>query len=272
MPLDLGETLAWTKTLVAEARERALALTAEGFRAGLKPDGSVVTSVDTTIERFLRAEIEARYPRHAILGEEYGWGEGSESGVPIWALDPIDGTTNLAGGLPLWSISVGLIVGDAAVLGVVSQPLLGETYAGARGLGATINDAPLPVLPPGGPLRWEDSYAVSSTCVREVSFASVPCRLRVFGSAALDLCWTAAGRTRGCQSIATSLYDVAAGICIAGEVGARTEWLNGQAWSPRGMAQTGPRSGVLLTAPPETLAFLRENLRQVITGREEPGQ
>lgn len=257
---------------MAEARARALALVAEGFRAGLKPDGSVVTTVDTTIERFLRAEIEARYPGHAILGEEYGWEEGRSADVPLWALDPIDGTTNLSNGLPLWTISVGLIVGDAAAVGVIALPLLGETFAGARGLGATLNDAPLPPLPAGGPLQWEDAYAVSSTCVREVSFARVPCRLRVFGSAAFDLCCTAAGRTRGCQSIATSLYDVAAGICIAGEVGAQTEWLSGEPWSPRDMARTGPRPRVLLSAAPGTLAFLHENLSQVAVGMEEPGQ
>jgi len=258
--LDLADTLHFTQTLVAEAAERARFFVARGFGQTLKLDGTVVTDVDKSIERFLRDAIATRFPGHAILGEEFGF-DGPADDVPLWALDPIDGTTNLANGLPLWSISVGLVVGDTPVVGVIAAPLMGETYAGARGLGATLNGAPLPPLPPGGELRWEDTYGVSSTCVRVLNFDGLPGRLRVHGSAALDLCYVVSGRFRGCQSIATSLYDVAAGVCLAREVGAETEWLSGARWSPRNMARTGPRDEVLLTAPPATLAFVRERLR-----------
>ncbi len=256
--VDFGEALHWTKELVAEAAARAVSLVACELVTELKVDGSLVTDVDRAIERFLRDALRERYPAHAVLGEEYGW-DGPQD-APLWAIDPIDGTTNLAHGLPLWGISVALVAGGAPALGVVALPLLGETYAAARGLGATRNDAPLPPLPHGGPLHWEDTYAICSTSARDIDFARVTARLRVLGSAALELCWTAAGRVRGCQSISTSLYDIAAGICIAGEAGATTEWLSGEPWSAADMARHGGREEVLLTAPPATLAFLRENL------------
>lgn len=258
---DLTETLAFTKAMAAEASARAVHLVRRAFTSDRKADGSVVTSVDTAIERFLRETITARFPGHALLGEEYGW-EGVQD-APLWAIDPIDGTTNLANGLPLWGISVGLVVGDAPVLGVVAFPLLGETYIAARGCGAFRNEAPLAPLPPGGMTDWEDTYAVCSTSARTRDFSRIPIRLRVLGSAALELCWTAAGRVRGCQSIGTSLYDVAAGICIAREVGAVTQWLTGEAWSASDMARRSQREEVLLTAPPATLAFLQENLVSV---------
>jgi myo-inositol-1(or 4)-monophosphatase len=257
--VDRGEALLWAKELAAEAVARAVKMVACELVTELKVDGSLVTNVDRTIEQFLRDAIRERYPAHAILGEEYGY-DGSP-GVPLWAIDPIDGTTNLTHGLPLWGVSVGLVVGDTPVAGVVALPLLGETYAAARGLGATRNDAPLPVLPPGGPSHWEDTYAICSTSARVVDFTRIAARLRVLGSAALELCWTAAGRVRGCQSISTSLYDIAAGVCIAHEAGATTEWLSGEAWSAAEMARSGARGEVLLTAPPATLAFLRQNLK-----------
>ena len=256
---DVRETLEWTTELVAEAARRAQHLVGGGPSVDLKADGSLVTNVDRTIEQFLREQIGARYPGHMILGEEYGWEERRDD-VPLWALDPIDGTTNLAHGIPLWGVSVGLVVDDVPFVGVVAFPALGETYAAGRGLGATVNGAPLPALPAGGPTHWEDAYGVCSTSVREADFSRVPARLRALGSAALDVCWAAAGRLAGCQSIKTALYDVAAGICIANETGAVTRWLSGVPWSPLDMARTGPRPEVLLTAPAATLAFLRENL------------
>jgi myo-inositol-1(or 4)-monophosphatase len=258
--MDVTEALEFTREMVAEAAARAMRMVEAGVTIDTKPDGSVVTDVDRAIEQFLRDAIAARYPGHAILGEEYGHASTGDASV-LWALDPIDGTTNLANGLPFWGVSVGLIVDDEPVVGVFSAPLLGETYAAARGHGASRNGRPLPDLGAGGPTGWEDTYAICSTSVRALAFDRLPARLRVLGSAALDLCLVGAGSVRGCHSIGTSLYDIAAGVCVAHEVGARTEWLlPGPPWSPAEMAREGPREAVLITAPPATLAFLRERL------------
>ena len=116
-------------------------------------------------------------------------------------------------------------------------------------------------LAPGGPTAWEETYAVCSTSVRVLDFSQMPCRLRVLGSAALEVCWTAAGHLRGCHVIGASLYDVVAGICCAREVGAQVGWLSGQDWSARAMAAEGARAGdALITAPPATLAYVRQSI------------
>lgn len=257
-----AEILAWTKTLAGEAAARAVAMVQGGLSINTKADGTVVTQVDRGIERFLREAITARFPGHAILGEEFGH-ESVSAGTdaPLWALDPIDGTTNLANGLPLWGISVGLIENDTPVVGVVACPQLGETFAGALGLGATLNDVALAPLPAGGATDWEDTYAICSSAIHDLDFSRLPARLRVLGSAALDLCCVASGRVHGCQSIGVSLYDVAAGLCIAHEASAQTVWLSGAPFSPRGLVESGPRADdILATAPPQTLAFVRSRV------------
>lgn len=257
---DWAETRAWTEELVAEAAVQSVRMLRQGTTVHQKTDGTVVTDIDRGIERFLRQEIAARFPDHAILGEEYGY-EGAAD-VPLWAIDPIDGTVNLANGLPHWGISVGLVADGEPVVGVASFPLLGETYSGAKGLGATRNGDTMPLLSPGGPTSWEDAYAICSTSVRAIDFADVPSRIRVYGSAALECCWTASGFVNGCQSIGVSLWDIAAGLCITLEVGGKAVWLSGDTWNAGDMARTGSRKAdVLITAPPQTLEFLRTRLR-----------
>jgi myo-inositol-1(or 4)-monophosphatase len=261
--LDLADVLRFTKEMVTEAAARADTLIRRGPDVSLKADGTLVTNVDQTLERFFRETITARYPGHAILGEEFGADTAvADPAVPLWALDPIDGTTNLAHGLPIWGISVGLIVGDAPVVGVVAAPQMNETFAAARGLGATLNDVSLPVLAPGGPTEWEDAYAICSTSARTLDFSRFPARLRIFGSAALDICYVAAGHLSGCHCLAVSLYDVAAALVLSGEVGAEAGWLSGEAFSPRAHARAGSRAdAALAVAPPRTLAFVREHVR-----------
>jgi myo-inositol-1(or 4)-monophosphatase len=249
----------WTADLTQRAATLAVERTAQGMTVTQKVDGSVVTDIDHAVERFLRDEITARFPDHAILGEEYGH-DARTIDAPLWAIDPIDGTANLTNGLPHWGVSVGLIVEDTPVLGVVIFPLLGETFVGITEQGATRNGILLPTLPAGGPTTWEDTYAICSTSARTVNFAAMPCRLRVLGSAALEVCWTAAGLMRGCQVIGASLYDVAAGICIAQEVGASVGWLSGESWSACAMAADNRPLDALITAPPATLSYVRETL------------
>jgi myo-inositol-1(or 4)-monophosphatase len=255
------ETLAWTTALAQEAGEMAATLVQREWKVNRKSDGTVVTDVDQAIERFVRGRINARFPHHAILGEEYGL-EAQAEGAPIWAIDPIDGTTNLANRLPQWGVSIGLIEDGEPTVGALSFPLLGEQFAAARGLGATRNGERLPPLADGGPMTWDDTYAVCSYSARRIDFEPVPVRLRILGSAALELCWTAAGRVRGCQSIGVSLWDVAAGICVAREVGADAYWLRAdEPWTATDMLQNGKREeDVLVTAPPATRAYLRNRL------------
>lgn len=261
---DWATTRTWTEKVVGEGARLALQMVEKGdMNRRQKADGSTVTDIDQAVERFLRDALQSKFPDHAILGEEYGHSARPDNpDAPLWTIDPIDGTTNLANGLPHWGVSVGLVSGGKPVVGVLTFPQLGETYSAALGLGATLNGKRLLLLPPGGPTEWEDTYAICSTTVRKMDFSPLAARLRLLGSAALELCWVGAGRLKGCQSAGTSLYDVAAGACVAYEVGAQIGWLSGKAWSAGEMAQTGPTGkDVLLCAPPETLAFLRQRLR-----------
>lgn len=257
------EALAWASALADEAGRLAVEMLGRTWGVEWKADGSVVTDVDRAVERFVRERIAARYPTHSILGEEYGLDARADSEAPIWAIDPIDGTTNFANGLPMWGVSLGLIADGEPTVGALSFPLLGESYAGAKGLGATRNGRALPQLAPGGPMGWEDPYAVCSVSVRRIDFDNTPTRVRVLGSAALEICWTSAGLVKGCQSIGVSLHDVAAGLCIAREVGADAAWLRSEEpWSALDMLHNGKRpDDALITAPPGTMAFVRANLR-----------
>ncbi|MDX1934514.1 MAG: inositol monophosphatase [Capsulimonadales bacterium] len=250
----------WVARQATEAATRAAAMLASGPKAEFKADGTIVTEIDRATERFLRAAIGERFPEHAVLGEEYGY-DARSADVPLWAIDPVDGTVNLANGLPFWCVSVGLIVDDVPRLGVIVAPTMGQTFLGGEGLGVTLNGRPLAPVGAGRPLTWEDTYGICSASAREVDFQRLPCRLRVQGSAALELAYTAAGLLKGCQSIGTSLYDVAAGMAMCRELGAAIEWHSGPAWTPSRMLSGEYRRDILLTAPPETLAFVRERLR-----------
>ena len=256
-----NEYVAWRDfaiSLAGEAAERARTMVRAGFSTDTKANGTVVTDIDHAIERFLRDEISAAYPAHAILGEEFGQTGVVSPDVPLWCLDPVDGTTNLANGLPLWCISIGVVETDETVAGVINAPLLGDVYAGAKGCGATRNGVPLPMLATGGVIAREEAYIVCGTTARRMDFSRSQAKLRILGSAALDLCFVAAGQAKGCQCACTSLYDVAAGLCIAGEVGAQSVWLeSGAAYHPMAHLSAGADCAVtLLTAPAATLAHL----------------
>lgn len=255
-------TLEWAAELTGEAAERARAMVGAGtMNTVKKANGTLVTDIDRAIERFLRDAIRARFPDHAILGEEYGR-EGAEDARHLWALDPIDGTTNLANGLPFWCVSVGLLEENRLSLGVCAAPMIGETFTGAEGVGAFCNGEPLPPLAPGGLLDGEDPYGVCSTSVRTRDLSRISGKLRILGSAALEVCYVGAGRTRGCQNFGVSLYDVAAAGCVAQVLGAEMRWLDtNAAYDPLEHARTGPRKDTpLVTAPPATMAHLRERL------------
>ena len=250
-------------TIAAEAATRAKAMVRAGFTADLKANGTVITQIDLAVERYLRDEIGKAYPHHAILGEEFGTTGTVSPDVPLWCLDPVDGTTNLANGLPLWCVSVGVVYKNEAVAGAVNAPMLGDIYAGALGYGATRNGVALPRLASGGEIAAEEAYIVCGTSTRRMNFGKLVAKLRILGSAALDLCFVASGQAKGCQCACTSLYDLAAGRVIAGETGADSVWLeSGEPWEPMAhLSAGGDCAATLLTAPPATLAHLLSALR-----------
>jgi myo-inositol-1(or 4)-monophosphatase len=182
-----------------------------------------------------------------ILGEEAGMVR--EGGGALWAVDPLDGTTNFTRALPVVAVSVALLDAGRPELGVVIAPWLDLEFAAQRGHGATLNGLPLPPLPPGDPAR-----AVVATGFPFKQKHRLPEYepvlwgalrrfedLRRAGSAALDLAWSASGTLDGFFELGLGAWDVAAGAAILLELGGRvTDWSGGPGWLESGDILAGP--------------------------------
>ncbi|NJM08244.1 histidinol-phosphatase [Candidatus Gracilibacteria bacterium] len=133
--LDFAHELAW----------QAGKITLRHFQSGVavdrKADESPVTVADRESEAYLRAAILARYPDHAILGEEEG-SSGAANATYRWILDPIDGTKSFIRGVPLYGVMVGLLREGEPLLGAVNMPALGEIVYAGKGLGCFWNGRP----------------------------------------------------------------------------------------------------------------------------------
>ena len=129
--------LTFGRSLAAQAR-RVIAHYGREFTVSAKPDGSFVSEVDVAIERALRESIAARYPAHAVRGEEL---PPTQAGAEFtWLIDPIDGTDNFVHGVPTYGCIVGLYRGDEPIMGVIDHPALNLCYSAARGAGAFCNE------------------------------------------------------------------------------------------------------------------------------------
>jgi myo-inositol-1(or 4)-monophosphatase len=194
----------------------------------------LVTEIDQRSEDLLLAEISRRYPGHRVLAEESG---GTDGGGQQWYIDPLDGTVNYAHGVPFFCVSIGYAVDGQLTLGVVYEPLRDEMFVAERGKGAWLNGRQLAVaaateleqalLVTGFP------YSVHTSANNNLSqFAGMVTRsrgVRRLGSAALDLCYVAAGRLDGYWEISLKPWDLAAGALIAEEAGAKVTTLHGAA-------------------------------------------
>jgi myo-inositol-1(or 4)-monophosphatase len=189
----------------------------------------VVTHMDRAAEEFLAGMILGERPGDGILGEEGGERAGSTH--VRWIVDPLDGTTNYLYGIPLWSVSVGVEVSGVVVAGAVCAPELGVTYVAACGTGAweesrhgrrqlqasRITDLAQSLLSTG---FGYDSEQRRRQAQALVSVAPRVRDVRRLGSAAIDLCWVAAGLTDAYVESRLNPWDVAAGAVIAREAGA----------------------------------------------------
>lgn len=214
------------------------ALTAKGER-------DMASELDFEVERSVRELLAKRTPEIGFLGEEFGsLGSGSEL---MWVLDPIDGTVNFVHGIPLVAVSLGLARGDRAILGVIDTPFLGTRYHAVEGKGAfrspSVGSAGrLPGNRPGGePITASgvEHLAEAVTAVGDyavgpgseaanrwrlaVTAALVPRvqRIRMLGTAAIDLVWLAEGRLDALVMFSNRPWDTCAGVVIAREAGAR---------------------------------------------------
>ena len=146
---DLNELLGFARELAELGGRVAMSHYGTEVERRTKDDGSWVTEADWKTEAQMRLRLARTFPDHNILGEEEGLtsagGGPPTEGAPTWVLDPIDGTNNFMSTIPIWATLVGLRIDGEAVAGVAHAPALGETYEGARGLGARMNDQPISV-------------------------------------------------------------------------------------------------------------------------------
>ena len=211
----------------------------QDVRVDKKGTIDLVTEVDLAVERMFRALIADRFPSHAILAEEFG-GDGLAPDRPCWIFDPIDGTTNFAHGVPIFCSSVALEIGGALEVGAVYDPTRHELFTAVRGGGAFLNHKPLRVssagvlvdamLVTGFPYDVHDRVAEIVGLFGE--FVGRARAVRRLGSAAIDLCYVAAGRMDAFWESDLKPWDIAGGALIVQEAGGRVSGLGGEPFSP----------------------------------------
>jgi len=209
--------------VVREAGKMALAAQ-KGSPREIKPDGSIVTPADRNVEEFLRLKLPKILPGAGIYGEEMGCSEETDAG--LWCIDPIDGTSNYAFGLPIWGVSVGLVRGESCVLGLVYLPVLDEMFSASAGQGAYLNGERLTPIPAGG-IAPEELISCPDRILRMYPAEDFPGKIRHSGAFVVDGVYTASQRVRGLVGVREKLYDVAACLCIAKEVGADIRYADG---------------------------------------------
>lgn len=245
--------------LALRAGELMLSRRAAGFSVSTKSSATdVVTDVDHAVEQLLRDELARLRPADSVLGEEGG--EQARAGAEVrWVLDPIDGTVNFMLGLPQFAVSIAAQMAGRTVAGCVLNPSSGDLFSAALGEGAFLGGRRL-----SGPRAVPLDQAVVATGfgydagrrARQGKAAGELLgrvgNLRRLGSAALDLCYLAAGWVDLYYEGPLGEWDFAAGLLIAEEAGVRTSGLGGRPAGPHLIAGGHP------DAAPEFFDLLTE--------------
>ena len=226
---------------VVRAGDLQMAHFGRTFQIDKKGTIDLVTEVDVAVERMFRALIAARFPDHQILAEEMGGASAVPAG-PCWVFDPIDGTTNYAHGLPIFCASLALEIDGIPEVAAIYDPNRKELFTAERGGGAFLNGVPLRVSSAD---RLVDALLVTGfpydvhSRVDEVvglfgAFVGQARAVRRLGSAAIDLCWVAAGRMDGFWEADLKPWDVAGGALVVAEAGGRVTGTDGAPFTSRG--------------------------------------
>ena len=231
---------ALAEQLVTEAAGFVRRRRTEVFAGAPQGDGAVrtkssptdpVTVVDTETERLLRERLAALRPDDAILGEEEGGAAQAPAGVPVWVLDPIDGTVNFMYGLGAYAVSVGVQIDGVSVAGAVANAATGEVFSAARGHGSVVirdgvstalrcnvvDELPMALVATGFAYERERRRRQAGAVAELLAEVR---DIRRVGSCALDLCMVAAGQLDAYFESGVHVWDWAAAALIAEEAGA----------------------------------------------------
>jgi myo-inositol-1(or 4)-monophosphatase len=240
-----GDLLAATLHVALDVANEAGKILVEGW--GTRPavgfkseDINLVTEYDKRSEALIVERLARAFPRDRVVAEEGTTAGDAEQATRVWYVDPLDGTTNFAHGLPLFSVSLGLVVGGRAALGVVAAPVLGWTFAGTITGGSTFNGKPIApsateqlsraLLVTGFPYARNP---IQDNLAEWAAFTAAAQGTRRLGSAALDLCFVACGWLDGYWERALHPWDLVAGAAIVEGAGGRATDLDGTPFDGR---------------------------------------
>lgn len=199
---------------------------------------NLVTEADHAAEKAIIEVIQQAHPEHFILSEETG--EIKTDSEIKWIIDPIDGTVNFANGIPLCCVSIGVEKEGQMILGAVYNPFMNELFFAQKGMGSYLNDKQIHVsdkstvikscLVTGFPYTYLDSPNGPIQVFEKLIRQGIP--VRRLGSAAIDLCWVAAGRFDGFYEHSLQAWDSAAGFLLVEEAGGKVTDFEGNYYSP----------------------------------------
>ena len=231
------------KQTLLKATEAAATILKENFNTSFtitNKEGinNLVTEVDHKSERAIMDIIRQDYPDHYILTEESG--EIPQDSIFKWIIDPIDGTINYANSIPICCVSIGVEIDGKMEMGAVYNPFINELFFAQRGFGATLNDQIIRVsdksgvatscLATGFPYTYLDMENGPLEVFGRLIRNGIP--VRRLGSAAIDLCYVAAGRFDGFYEHKLQAWDSAAGFLMVEEAGGKVTDLNGDYYNP----------------------------------------
>lgn len=227
-------------TLVALIKRLAREELVSRFRhveRSFKADRSIVTAADLAMQAAVGRAVTERWPSIPILGEEMESGEQQRllqaEGEWLWVLDPVDGTSNFASGIPYFAVSLALLKGGRPYLGIVYDPVADECFAAEQGKGAWLNGELITqVVGEGLPLERTIAIVDLKRLPRPLAarLATDPpyASQRSFGAVALDICWLAVGRVQLYLHGRQMIWDHAAAWLIFAEVGGHATTLEGE--------------------------------------------
>lgn len=227
---DVDHRLGVAEEVIREAGEMAAGYYARRDQLTVDRKGAqdLVSEADRRVEELIVARLAEAFPADGFLGEEGG--ASNTAAEAVWVIDPIDGTHNFLTGVPFWCVSVGLVVGREAVLGLIYQPSEDELFRAAKGGGVWLNGKPIRVSGEtdikrariGVGFSYRRSVAEHVRGVEALLLGG--CEYLRLGSGALGLAYVAAGRTDGYWERHINSWDAAAGVALVREAGG---WING---------------------------------------------
>lgn len=238
-----GVSLRMLKQTLIEATQAGAKVLQEFFNGDYKISNkeginNLVTEADHAADAAIISTIKERFPDHFILSEEAG--EIKMDSDYKWIIDPIDGTINFANGIPICCVSIGLEHAGKMILGAVFNPFINEFYFAEKGEGALLNDKKISVskktevikscLVTGFPYTYLDMENGPLQIFEKFIRRGIP--VRRLGSAAMDLCWVAAGRFDGFYEHNLNAWDTAAGFLLVEEAGGTVTDFYGNYYSP----------------------------------------